>query len=376
MNRRLRIGMYTTVGPRCGIASYTKALTEGLMARADVTTVPLKPGSINPWRQVAAARRLAGQDIAHLQHTYSFFGIDQLSYTIMLRTLIAGIQNPLVLTAHTVREPGPSRFEGGLGSRCANAVGAPAWLDVKTFQRPDAVIVHAQFHKERLVTREVEPGRVHVIPPGIPPRTAVAASEVDRFRTRFEIPVGKRCVGVVGFLERSKRFSDLLGAVAQLPERPMLLIAGGPRVPIQNDVQHTLLSEAETLGIAELVRITGYLDPREIPIALEAMDLVVVPYGTDHSMSYSLHLALGQSRPVIATDLATIREVQMRGHCLELVPPEDPLALSDTLARLLDSDAARARLSTAALDYSSQENVALAAARTLEVYECLRKDSR
>ena len=56
---------------------------------------------------------------------------------------------------------------------------------------------------------------------------------------------------------------------------------------------------AERAGLARRVVITGYLDPAEVPVALEAMDVVVVPYATDESVSYSLHVALAQRRPIV-----------------------------------------------------------------------------
>jgi len=101
---------------------------------------------------------------------------------------------------------------------------------------------------------------------------------------------------------------------------------------------------------------------------LEAMDVVVVPYATDSSMSYSLHRALGQGRPVVATDLPTVREVQPGGSCLALVPLTDPAALRETLASLLADAQARARLAAAAQAYAVRESIATAGARTLRVY--------
>src|SRR5439155_1240987 len=160
---------------------------------------------------------------------------------------------PLVVTAHTVREPGPARYAGGLGSTLANAVGAPAWHDVETFRRAALVIVHARLHRDRLVARGMAPERCRVIPPGVPPRAEVA-------------------------------------------------------------------------------------------VALEAMDVVVVPYATDESVSYSLHVALAQRRPIVATDVGPMREIQERGQCLLLVRGDDVLDLARALGTLVSDEAARRQL--------------------------------
>lgn len=374
MSGRLRVGMYATVGPRCGIADYARDLARALAAAADVTVLPIRPGSLNPIRPVAAGLRLSAYDVAHVQHTYSFFGVDQLTYTILVRLLLASIRVPVVLTAHTVRAPGPARYNGGLGSRLANAVGAPAWHETETFRRAAAVIVHAAFHKERLVARGLSPDRVHLVPPGVPTKVPVDGTALAAFRRRFGLTGGAPVVGVFGFLEASKRVPDLLEAAASLPPglRPALLVAGGPRLPSQQSVPDELTRAAADLGLGERVVVTGYLQPELVPVALEAMDVVVVPYATDQSMSYSLHRALGQGRPVVATDVPTHREVQARGDCLALVPPGDPKALREALARLLTDGPARARLAAAAQAYAAREDVAAAAARTLRVYAAVR----
>ncbi len=368
MIERLRVGMYTTVGPRCGIADYTQELVSTLAVHADITIIPLFAANLNPIRPVIAGLRLNGQDIAHIQHTYSFWGVDQLTYTLLIRILFTCIRAPMVLTAHTVRDQGPARFDGGLGSRLANAVDAPAWIDCETFRRADAVIVHADFHKQRLVARGLSPDRIHVVSPGIPSRIPVQVGEVEAFRARVGIPSGSQTVGVLGFLEGSKRFSDLMEAVASLPRRAFLLLAGGPRLPAHEAIRRDLIAAAERYGFSDRLVVTGYLEPAEVPIALEAMDVVVVPSATDSSMSYSLHRALGQGRPVVATDLPTVREVQARGSCLALVPLTDPAALRETLACLLVDAQACARLAAAAQAYAVRESIATAGARTLRVY--------
>ena len=63
MMRPLEVAMHTTVGPRCGIADYTRALTAALVPRARVTTVPITEGRWSPLAMATAGRRLRG-DVA------------------------------------------------------------------------------------------------------------------------------------------------------------------------------------------------------------------------------------------------------------------------------------------------------------------------
>jgi phosphatidylinositol alpha-mannosyltransferase len=103
------------------------------------------------------------------------------------------------------------------------------------------------------------------------------------------------------------------------------------------------------------------------------MDVVVVPSATDDSVSYSLHLALAQGRPVVATDLDPLREIQERGRCLLLVRRGDAGDLAKALGTLLGDEGARRRLMAAAAAYARAESVAVAARRTLDAYEAARE---
>jgi glycosyltransferase involved in cell wall biosynthesis len=373
MMRPLEVAMHTTVGPRCGIADYTRALTAALVPRARVTTVPITEGRWSPLAMATAGRRLRG-DVAHVQHTYGFFGVDQLTYTIAVRVLLGALAAPLVITAHTVRPRGPSRYAGGLGSALANTLGAPAWHDVETFRRARAVIVHAALHRDRLVERGVDAARCHIVPPGVPPRVAVTPAAVESFRVRHGL--GRRgIVGVFGFIDRTKRIDLLLEALAgdAGPSAPVLLLAGGARVPEHEAGIAAIRALAVRSGLRDRLVITGYLEPAEAPVALEAMDVVVVPYGTEDSVSYSLHAALAQRRPVLATDVAPLRELAARGAGLALARRDDPHDLGKVLRGLLEDPPARRRLVEAAGDYAAAWGVAAAAARTLEHYGAARE---
>jgi glycosyltransferase involved in cell wall biosynthesis len=369
--------MYTTARERCGIADYSAPLMRALRAHVELEHVVLTPGRLAPLALVADGLRLGRADVAHVQHTYSFFGVDQLTYTLAWRLLRRAIRAPLVITAHTVRPPGPARFAGRLGSALANALDGPAWHDVETFRRAAAVIVHARLHRERLVARGVAGDRCVVVPPGVPARVPVAPGEVAAFRARHGLGT-RPVVGVFGFVERSKRFSLVLEALGELgtgPQAPALLLAGGPRLAEHQAVLDEVRAEgARTIG--DRLVITGYVPPAEVPPALETMDVVVVPYVTEDSVSYSLHVALAQGRPTVVTALEPLRELEERGRCVVLVRPDDPHDLAKAVGTLLEDSVAARRLSEAAHAYAAAESVEVAARRTADVYARAREAAR
>ena len=87
-------------------------------------------------------------------------------------------------------------------------------------------------------------------------------------------------------------------------------------------------------------------------------------------------MALAQGRPVVATAIAPLRELEERGHAIALVRPDDPHDLAKTLATLLDDAAARGRLAQAARAYAATQSVDVTARRTLEVYAQARERAR
>src|SRR5207237_961210 len=152
--------------------------------------------------------------------------------------------------------------------------------------------------------------------------------------------------------------------------------ARGRRRSLRRRAVAELRADAKRAGLADRLVVTGYVPPGDVAVALEAMDVVVVPYATEDSVSYSLHVALGQGRPVVATALAPLRELEERGRCLALVQPDDAHDLAKTLGGLLDDPAARRRLAEAAGAYAAAQSVFVTARRTAEVYARAREGRR
>src|SRR5260370_24891188 len=98
------------------------------------------------------------------------------------------------------------------------------------------------------------------------------------------------------------------------------------------------------------------------------MEVVGVTYADEDSVASSLHVAIAQGRPVVATAVAPLRELEERGHGIALVQPDDPHDLAKTLAALLDDAAARARLAAAARAYAATQPVDGTARPTSEGY--------
>jgi glycosyltransferase involved in cell wall biosynthesis len=139
-----------------------------------------------------------------------------------------------------------------------------------------------------------------------------------------------------GRLVEQKGLTHLVEAFARLPaaaEAELELIGDGP-------LRRTLEDQARSLGIADRVRITGWLNRREVLRRLRQARVFALP-SLDEGMSNALLEALACGLPAVATAISGNEElIEPDGNGF-LVPPGDAAALTECLAVIL-GDAPRA----------------------------------
>src|SRR5262249_56903348 len=101
--------------------------------------------------------------------------------------------------------------------------------------------------------------------------------------------------------------------------------------PLEADVR----AEHERLGLGGTVRLLGYREDATRLIA--AADVYVL--ASDHEgLPVTVMEALALGVPVVATAVGGLPEVVRSGENGVLVPPGDPLALADAIARALEPE--------------------------------------
>jgi glycosyltransferase involved in cell wall biosynthesis len=197
---------------------------------------------------------------------------------------------------------------------------------------------------ERMVTEryEVPLARVHVVPSG---------TDVDHFapadaaacRRRLGLPVEAFVVGFVGLCYRHQGVPTLLDAVARLRQRHPtargLVVGDGM-------MRRAWETYARDRGLADVVRFAGQVPYAEVPAWLAAMDVVAAPFTADRGETSPFKVldAMACARPVVASDLDSVRWLGKRADALTLVPPDDAEALADALGVLAADPALRADL--------------------------------
>jgi glycosyltransferase involved in cell wall biosynthesis len=150
-------------------------------------------------------------------------------------------------------------------------------------------------------------------------------------REEFAMEPDAAIVGVVGRLELEKGHPTLLEAwplvLQRVPSAYLLIVGEGSRL----DALHTI---ARGLDVERHVIFTGRRD--DIPAVTAAFDVAVLPSYRE-AQGLTILEAMALSRPVVASNVGGIPEMIVDGVNGLLVPPHDPPALADAIARLLTS---------------------------------------
>ena len=188
--------------------------------------------------------------------------------------------------------------------------------------------------------------RMEVLPDAVSERFFQDLGPRERLREELGLPLEGPLVLYAGGLYYAwKGVAALLRAQAESGERACLAIVGGS--PVAGPVEE-LKGLARELGLKRVV-FCGWVPPAQVPAHLQAADILVLPNsaGAEISRSYTSPLKLfeylASGRPVIASDLPSLREVLDEDNAL-LVRPDDPAALGEAILRLADDPALADRL--------------------------------
>ncbi len=147
----------------------------------------------------------------------------------------------------------------------------------------------------------------------------------------------------------------LLQALFRVPGARGLIIGGHDQEP---DLGR-LRALAGSLNIDDRVTFTGLVPPRSVPELLARADILALPnpasaISTLYTSPLKLFEYLAAGRPIVASDLPSMREVLRNDVNGLLVTPGDPDALASALRRLIGDPALRERLARTASDSAAE----------------------
>ena len=329
---------------RCGIATFTHSLRNAVASvrpqwRGDVVSVSdaslgeAYPPEVafeipeeNPDAYLRAADFLnvADTDVVSLQHEFGIFGGEAGAHVL---TLLRKLRMPIVTTLHTVLES-PSAAQRRVLS------------EIAALSSRVVVMTHTG---ARILsgTLDLPPGKIHVIPHGIPDGPFVETG-VFKSRLGFE---GRSMMLTFGLLSPGKGIAYAIRAlpkiVREVPDVLYVVLgATHPRLLRENGDRHRqeLIDLSRQLGVAEHVAfVNRYVDERELMEFIGAADVYVTPYvNACQVVSGTLAYCFGSGKAVVSTPYWHAEELLSGGRG-ELVPFRDANELARVIKNLFQN---------------------------------------
>ena len=329
----MNIAMISPWAVKCGIFTYTRALSEAL-GEKDVNVyiirLPRFGRKSDPiFNQVVNKIPVKEIDLIHVQHEYGLYNNHDITFYNGLKRL----GKPIVSTMHAVGNHG---------------------IDRAIADASDKIIVHNKFCKERirvdseLIHHGCKPSEI------VPKNIAKKTLGIDE-----RIPM----VGYCGFISHYKGLETLIEAVSKIP-KSALLIGGGWHTEQGTQYIATLTQMAEQL-LPHRCKWLGFVPDEDLATAYGAMDVVVYPsvYATE---SGALLMAMSHGKAVIANRLAPFKEKEKLGA---LTTFKGVNSLAKKIRLLLRDEDARSKLEAGARAYVEANSWDKIAEQHIKLYE-------
>jgi glycosyltransferase involved in cell wall biosynthesis len=212
------------------------------------------------------------------------------------------------------------------------------WLDRWCWLRARAVICPSELVKQQVLAWAPSSfhGRVHRFYEAYTGREATSA-EVAAFRRQWNLGEAQ-LIGCVGRLHRGKRIEVAIRALAevrkQLGDVRLLVIGEHDGSAAGAAYELELRQLAKDLNLSEVVLFAGYLSAEQMPAAIAACSICVLPSESE-SFGMVLMEAWAQGVPTVASDISGCGEITRASGGGFLAPVGDAGAFARQLLVLL-----------------------------------------
>lgn len=212
-------------------------------------------------------------------------------------------------------------------------------LETHAVKAADAVAVICEGLRGDLIARGIDPAKITVSPNGVdldlfgdpPPRD-------DALADTLGVAADDAVIGYIGSFYDYEGIDDLIASmpalVAAQPKARLLLVGGGPR-------EAELKAQAAASSAAAQIHFVGRVPHQEVERYYSLIDILAYPRKkmrlTDLVTPLKPLEAMAQGKLVAASDVGGHRELIEDGVTGTLFAPDNPEAIADALAKLLEN---------------------------------------
>lgn len=234
-------------------------------------------------------------------------------------------------------------------------------------RRADVVITVSQSAADELVSRSaIRAERIRVVPNGVDPPPADPLA--DRLALRRLGLEGRPYVLWVGSMEPRKGVGTLVAAMAELRRKGAHPSVATVLAGYDGWLTDGLVATTDRTALGPSLRQLGRVSEEQLWALYRHASLFAFP-SRHEGFGLPVIEAMSQGTPVVASDVAALREVT--GGAALLLAPGDPAPWAEAIGGLLDDDQARLSLARAGLARSRSFTVDAMAAATHRVYRAL-----
>jgi glycosyltransferase involved in cell wall biosynthesis len=265
---------------------------------------------------------------------------------------------------------GPWGEESRIEGEGPLAVLAKVAVEAAVYRRASQAVVLSSAFRDVLHRRyRVPEHRIHVIPGGVDVDRFAIASTRGACRRALGWPEGRPIVLCVRRLVRRVGVDTLVEAAAALRVRvPEVLVLIAGRGPLEAELQARIAA----LGLANHVRLLGFVSDAKLPAAYRAADLSVVPTAALEGFGLVTVESLASGTPCVVTPVGGLSDV-VSPLAPQLVSASPSAAdVADLLARALRGEVALPGAAHCASYARERFDWPVVAAQVRRVYEQAR----
>lgn len=235
------------------------------------------------------------------------------------------------------------------------------WVIQRIIPRIDLVLTNSSRTREIAICKGAREENTSVLPPGIHSRDYISKRPKTELKEQYNLE-GNQVLLYVGRLARRKGVKEFVKyslpeIVEQQKDLVFCVVGGDPDDSLfhKGNMSDEIRQEAEKLGIAEHVRLFGWVERDNLLDLFKLCDVFVLPAiyvpGDMEGFGIVLAEANAAGKPVVSSRIGGIPDAVLDGKSAILLEPEDWEAYTQTVLLLLRDEELQKEMGTKGQEY-------------------------